>query len=444
VKVGLVSLGCPKNLVDSEVMLGLLARAGHRIAAQADEAEAIIVNTCSFIGAARAEARKTLREMAQHKKGRCRYLILAGCLTAHGADDLERDFPEVDAFVGLGEFPRIARVLRSLEDGSARRTWVGRPQYLYSSRTPRMLATAPWTGYVKIAEGCDQRCAFCAIPMIRGAMRSRPMEDIERETSNLVGRGVKEIVVIAQDSTAYGRDLYGRPALADLLGRLARVRGLEWLRVMYWFPGRETLRAARVMAQEAVIVPYIDLPLQHASGRLLRAMRRPGDGDRYLEMIQRLRSMVSGVAIRTTLLVGFPGETEEDFAALVEFVKAARFDRLGVFTYSREKGAAAAALDSRVPAGAARQRKNEIMLLQQRISRQVNESFVGRELRVLVEGQRGKRLPGQGWVARSYRDAPEIDGLVYVRGGNLKVGEFADVRVTGARDYDLEAAAKGG
>jgi ribosomal protein S12 methylthiotransferase len=439
-KVGLISLGCPKNLVDSEVMLGMLARAGHAIVSRAEEAEAMIVNTCSFIGPARAEAKRTVREMARHKGGRCRYLILAGCLTRHGSSDLRREFPQVDAFVGLGEFTGIARLLQRLEEGEGRQFLVGRPQFLYSSRTPRVLATPPWTAYVKIAEGCDRRCAFCAIPRIKGPMRSRPAADIEREVRNLIARGVKETVLVAQDTTAYGRDLFGRPALADLVRRLARLDGMGWLRVMYWYPGREAMRAARVMADEPAVVRYIDLPLQHASAPVLRAMRRPGGGERYLEMIAKLRALVPGVAIRTSLLVGFPGERERDFAVLLEFVREARFDRLGVFTYSREEGTPAHALDSQVPAQVARERRRRLMALQREISLQINQALVGRHLQVLIE-----REAGRAFVGRCYRDAPEIDGLVRVSGRALAVGEFADAIVTRAHRYDLvgRAAAEG-
>ena len=435
-RVGLVSLGCPKNLVDSEVMLGALAQAGHTIVSDPEEADAIIVNTCSFIQEARAEARKTLREMASFKRRNCKFLIMAGCLTRHGADDLRREFPGVDAFVGLGEFPAIADTLALLHDGGVRPVRVGERQYLYDSRAPRILATPPWRAYVKIAEGCSHRCSFCAIPAIRGRMQSRPIGDILDEVRGLAERGVKEISIVAQDTTAYGRDIYGRPAIAELVGTLAREGDVEWVRLLYCFPRKEVEEVAAVMAVEPSVCNYLDLPFQHASGRLLRMMRRPGDADAYLRMLERLRRQVPGLAVRTTLLVGFPGETDDDFETLLRFVKEARFDRLGVFTYSREQGTPAAEMDGAVPAKVARERRKQIMLLQKRISREINQALIGRKMAVLVEGRSSGR-----WTARSYRDAPEIDGLVYVRGKRLNVGEFAEVQVAGASDYDLEAVA---
>lgn len=435
-KVGLVSLGCPKNLVDSEVMLGALAQAGHSIVSDPAQAEAIIVNTCSFIQEARAEARKTLKEMALFKRGRCRFLVMAGCLTRHGGGDLRRRFPHVDAFVGLGEFPRIADIMARLQDGGERTVQVGESQYLYDSRAPRLLATPPWRAYVKISEGCSHRCSFCAIPGIRGRMHSRPVEDVLDEVRGLVQRGVREISIVAQDTTAYGRDIYGRSVIANLLRRLAREGGAEWVRLLYCFPRPEVEEVAGVMAAEPAVCKYIDLPFQHASPRLLRLMRRPGDGDTYLRLLDRLRRQVPGLAVRTTLLVGFPGETDADFEMLLRFVQEARFDRLGVFTYSREQGTSAAAMEAQVPARVAHERRRKIMLLQRRISRQVNRSLIGQKMRVLVEGRRSDR-----WIARSERDAPEIDGLVYVRAKNLRIGHFAEVRVTGASDYDLEAEA---
>jgi ribosomal protein S12 methylthiotransferase len=312
------------------------------------------------------------------------------------------------------------------------------PQYLYGDQTPRRLATPPWTAYLKIAEGCDHRCAFCVIPRLRGRFRSRTIESSVAEAQALARRGVRELNLVAQDTTCYGRDLYGRPRIADLLRALAPIADVRWLRLMYCHPGGVTDELMSLMRDEPKLCRYIDLPLQHSERELLRAMRRPGSAQSYLALIERLRERVPGIAVRTSIVVGFPGETEAQFEALLAFMAQARFDRAGAFVYSREEGTPAAALPNQVARELARERYQRVMELQQQISLERNREWVGRALEVLVEARGDGEL---GWVGRSYRDAPEIDGLVYLCGGpRVKPGDFVRARITAAREYDLEGA----
>jgi ribosomal protein S12 methylthiotransferase len=454
VKIGLISLGCPKNLVDSEVMLGQLAAAGHDITPDERAAEAIIVNTCCFIEPAREESAQAVREaLALKRRGRCRLVIIAGCWPQREGARLAERFPGVDALVGVSDFPRIAAILDELSPPASRAEPVLRisaPWYLYGDDTPRLLATAPWTAYVKIAEGCDHRCAFCVIPQLRGPLRSRPLGSVVAEAQNLAQRGVKEVNLVAQDTTAYGRDLYGDPAtgsgspraksrgearICELLRRLAAVEGLRWLRLMYCFPTEVDDDLIGLLRDEPKLCEYIDLPIQHSEREVLRAMRRPGSGARYLELIGRLRAEVRGIAVRTSIVVGFPGETGEQFEALLEFLAAARFDRVGAFVYSREEGTPAARLARQVPPEQARERYRRVMELQQGISLHLNQAWVGAEIEVLVEAAADRPF---AWRGRSRRDAPEIDGVVYLRGTDARPGEMVRARITGAREYDLE------
>ena len=463
-KVGIISLGCPKNLVDSEVMAGYLAEAGFGFVARPEEAEVIVVNTCSFIGPAVEEAKQSLREMVELKRhGNCRILLCAGCLPQREGQALAGEFPEVDAFLRVDDLPHVAKIAgrllglwsreeglpakalasagpesgalgQNIEQAQIKMPDAGMPSYLYDDTTPRLQATPPWTAYVKIAEGCLHRCSFCTIPAIRGRFRSRRPESVVREVEGLARRGVKEIVLIAQDSTAYGRD--NGASLPALLRRLEQIPGIRWIRLMYSFPGEVTKELLAVMADSDRICHYLDLPLQHAHPAILRRMHRAGSGESYLEMIARLRAALPDIALRSAFIVGFPGEGEREFQALLDFLQQAQSDRVGAFIYCREAGTAAAEMEDQVPAEIARERYERLMLAQQEISRQKNLAWVGKELQVLVE-----TVAKKGLVGRSFRDAPEIDGEVIIeppRGkANPKAGEFVTAEITGAAEYDL-------
>ncbi|HUT73400.1 MAG TPA: 30S ribosomal protein S12 methylthiotransferase RimO [Armatimonadota bacterium] len=442
-KVGLISLGCPKNLVDSEVMLGHLLAAGHEITPDERAADAIIVNTCCFIEPARAEAARAVEgALALKRAGSCRLVIIAGCWPQREGARLLEQFPDADAVIGVNDVPRIAVILeqRSAPAGEARSRrpalHLAPPDYLYTHDAPRLLATPPWTAYAKIAEGCDHRCSFCVIPRLRGPLRSRALASVVAEVEGLARRGVKEINLVAQDTTAYGRDLYGRPRLGELLRRLAAVEGVRWLRLMYCFPTEIDEDLIGLLRDEPKLCKYVDLPVQHSERELLRAMRRPGSGARYLELMGRLRAQVPGIALRTSIVVGFPGETPRQFEALLAFMAAARFDRAGAFVYSREEGTPAARLGQPTPPDEAQRRYRRVMELQQGISLELNRGWIGKDLEVLVEARAPRPF---AWVGRSPRDAPEIDGLVYLRGGKgVGPGDFVRARITAAREYDLE------
>jgi ribosomal protein S12 methylthiotransferase len=475
-KVGFVSLGCPKNLVDSEVMMGLLDRAGADMTSDVEAAEIPVVNTCSFIDAAKQESVDTILEMAQHKAtGRARRLIVAGCLVERYRDEIRKNIPEVDAVVGTGELEQIlaaagldaprppiqglspftiltsahaARPEGELREGQgrfSRNAWDGAdahlPQYLYDHTTPRLLATKKASAYIKIAEGCDHPCSFCVIPNLRGKFRSRRFESVVAEAESLVAQGVREITLIGQDTTCYGEDLGLRDGLAQLLDRLAAIPDLKWLRFLYAYPNKITGRLLEVMARHQNICRYLDVPLQHASGSVLKAMKRGANAEIFLKTLEKVRAAVPGIALRTSFIVGFPGETEEDFEALCDFVRAAKFDWLGVFGYSDEEGSRAFGLDAKVPARTIERRKRELMKVQQRISRQARETWVGRELDVLVEGE-SEETPLL-WEGRSEFHAPEIDGKVYINDfGTFEVlhaGRFYRCEVTEAHDYDVVA-----
>jgi ribosomal protein S12 methylthiotransferase len=443
--IGVISLGCPKNLVDTEVMLGLLAAAGHRITPNQHEAEAIIVNTCCFIAPAREEAAQAVRDALQLKQqGTCRLVVVAGCWPQREGARLLEQFPDVDALIAVNDVPRIAEIVAELEARrdpstaavSKSRLRISAPVYLYGGETPRLLATPPWTAYLKIAEGCNHRCAFCAIPRIRGRFRSRTIESLAAEARDLAQRGVKELNLIAQDTTCYGRDLYGKPRICELLRQLAAVDGIHWLRLMYCYPTGIDAELIALLRDEPKLCKYLDLPVQHSERALLRAMRRPGSGADYLDLIGRLRDEVPGITVRTSIVVGFPGETEQDFEALLEFVAAAQFDRVGAFVYSPEQGTPAARMANQVPPDVAEERYARVMTLQQGISQERNRGWVGSEVEVLIEAP---AAPPFSWAGRTQRDAPEIDGLIYVADGkSTRPGDFVRARITAAREYDVE------
>lgn len=431
-RVHFVSLGCPKNLVDSEVMLGMLVSEGFALTGDPRLAEIIIVNTCAFIEDAKKEAIDVILSMAQHKReGDAEMLVVAGCLPQRYEREMEGLFPEVDLFVGAGEFPKIVEFIRDAGEGG--RVRVGRPEYLYDHRSPRQQATPAHTTYIKIAEGCFHPCSFCIIPKLRGRFRSRDPESIVAEARGMLGRGVRELGLIAQDSTAYGR---GREFdLPGLVERIAGLPGEKWIRIMYAYPHGFPMRLIDVMKEHREVCRYLDVPIQHISERVLGSMRRRGGAAEIRGLMDALRSELPDIALRTSLIVGYPGENQAEFAELYDFVRDSRFEHLGVFTFSPEEGTAAAKLEDRVPPEVAVERRDRIMELQQGIAREKNASLVGRRLKVLVDGpsEQSEHLI----AARHEGQAPDIDGVVYINEGNPKVGEFTRVEITDSHVYDL-------
>ena len=438
-KVGMVSLGCPKNLVDSEVMLGILARHGYELTPRAEDAEVIIVNTCSFIEPAKRESIETILEMAEYKKqGTARRLVVAGCLVERYRQDLLKEIPEVDFVLGTNE---LERVLEACE-GTGERRMADHPfdPYLYTDYTPRLLATPRYSAYIKIAEGCDHPCSFCVIPQMRGRFRSRRFESVVREAEKLVHAGTHELTLVGQDTTSYGEDLGMRHGLAALLRQVARIPDLVWLRFLYVYPNRISDELIETVASEPKICKYLDMPLQHASAPVLKRMRRGSHGGQFLKMLERIRLAIPGVTLRTTMIVGFPGETEADFAALLEFVEAAQFNHLGVFLYSNEETSGAWQLPDQVPAAVARKRQRRLMAAQRRISRRGLRRRVGSLFPVLVEGRSEETdLLFRG---RLESQAPEIDGHILINdfaGMEPRPGEFRWATITASSDYDLVA-----
>lgn len=429
IKVGLISLGCPKNLVDSEVMLGALVQDGFAVTGELRDAEVIIVNTCGFIQPAKQESiDAALRANELRQTGRCRALIMAGCLPQRYPNELAAELREVDAFVGLNEVPRIAEVVRQTLSRKPRpRLYHSGPaRYLLDAATPRLRLTPPHYAYVKIADGCNHPCSFCSIPRIRGRYRSRSLEDVLAEVRRLVANGVREINLISQDTTLYGHDI--GVSLPSLLRRLQDLPGDFWVRILYTHPAHWTDELIRTMAACDKVCRYADIPLQHINDTVLAAMRRRTTGQQIRVLLARLREAIPDIAIRTTFLVGFPGETEQQFAELLDFVREARFTRLGVFAFSPEDGTAAARLPAQVPPRERQRRRRQLMAVQQAVSRELLKGNIGATMRVLMDSN------GQG---RSAMDAPEIDGKVFVRGA-ARAGEFVTVRITGATEYDLK------
>jgi ribosomal protein S12 methylthiotransferase len=471
VKVGLVSLGCPKNLVDSEVMLGLAQQAGHELTQDAASADVLVINTCAFIDKAKQESIDTILEMAQYKKdGACQRLIVTGCLAERYRDELKAQIPEIDAVLGTGEVPDIVRAIgdaarlkpRATKDapngnGAAPLTFFKNgeprtlnpvpgtrnpplPTYLYDADTPRLLATPKHYAYVKIAEGCDYKCAFCIIPKLRGEYRSRPGESIVKEARALAARGVKELLLISQDTTFYGIDRGERGALARLLRELNTVDGLEWIRLLYLYPTTIDDDTLAAMAECDKVCKYIDLPLQHASNPILKKMKRPGTRQGYDTLLSRIRGRVPGVALRTTFIVGFPGETDADVDELSAFIKDHAFDHVGVFTYSHEEGTSAYAFDDDVPAAMKTSRRSRIMSQQKRQVQRQLRARVGERTRVIVDGPSSEH--DLVLRARLASQAPDIDACVYLTECDpsaYQTGAFADVEIVDAREYDLVA-----
>jgi ribosomal protein S12 methylthiotransferase len=438
-KVGFLSLGCPKNLVDSEVMMGVLARHGYELTPHADQADVLVVNTCSFIAPAQQESVDTILEMAEHKKfGRAQRLVVAGCLVEHFRDRILQEIPEVDAVIGTGEVERILEAVR----GELRVLPPSSPAYLYQDATPRVLSTPRHTAYLKIAEGCDHPCSFCIIPQLRGQFRSRRFESVVREAENLVAAGAREITLIGQDTTSYGADLGLRDGLPALLARLAAIEELAWVRFLYAYPNRVTPRLLDTLAQHPRLVKYLDMPLQHASRAVLARMKRGSNAEAFLRLIERIRATIPGVMMRTSFIVGFPGETPADFRNLCDFVRAAQFDWMGVFAYSDVDRAASHALPDKVDPETITERRDRLMALQRSISARRLRRLVGRKLPALVEGP--SKETELVWEARLEGMAPEIDGKVYLNdleppggGRPAQPGELATLEITESHEYDL-------
>jgi ribosomal protein S12 methylthiotransferase len=439
-KIGFVSLGCPKNLVDSEVMLGLLQRAGHTLTQDKSEADVIVVNTCSFIEASKKESIETILEMAELKEtGRCKRLVVAGCLAERYPREIQSDLAEVDAIIGTNQISQICSAVAGeqvLPPTSFARS--DADLYLYDHATPRALATPRYSAYIKIAEGCDHTCAFCIIPKIRGAFRSRTVQSVVQEARDLAAQGVKEITLVSQDTTSYGLDLGLDYGLARLLEALAVVEGIRWIRFLYLYPSMISERLLDVVYSSPSICNYVDMPLQHASAPILKAMRRGGDRRTLAKLVGRIRKRIPDVTFRTTMIVGFPGETEADFQELQDFCREMEFDRLGVFTYSDEENTTAYDLTGKVPARTAERRRRVLMELQSEIAARKNRSLVGKEYPLLVEGpSRQSELLLEG---RLESQAPEIDGLCLVNDSEIaqvQAGEFYTVRINRALGHDL-------
>jgi ribosomal protein S12 methylthiotransferase len=445
--VGLIGLGCAKNRVDGEVMLGLLQQAGYEVASEPERADTIIIHTCGFIGAAKEESIETILEAAEWRRQGKR-LVVTGCLVQRYAQDLLQEMPEVDAWMGTADLNRIVEVCDRVTATPAatplrrktRRTpvqpnvWLGEPPYLYEADTPRLLSTPAHYAYIKVAEGCSYRCAFCSIPSMRGDQRSRPIESVVQEAHRLAAQGVKEIILISQNTTAYGRDLYGKPCLPSLLRQLVAVDGIEWIRFLYAYPADVRDDVIEVMAAEPKLCKYLEMPLQHCHARVLKAMNRGGSRAELEALVTQLRQRIPGLTLRTTFIVGFPGETAAEFRDLEAFVEWARFERMGAFTYSQEEGTAAGAMSGQVAPRVKERRRHRLMERQRDISWAYHQTLIGQRLRVLVDRFSDEE---RMWEGRYEGQAPEIDGVVYLRGKTLAPGMFVQVEVTEATEYDL-------
>ncbi len=435
VKVGMISLGCAKNQVDGELLMAKLKAAGYELVDDVAMADVAIVNTCGFIESAQKESVDEILELGLLKKeGRIKKLVATGCLAERFQGEMRKELPELDGVLGIGANEDPAKHLRDMLESGPIEAFPEKEKLPLSG--DRELTTPSWSAYLKIAEGCDNRCSYCAIPYIRGGYRSRTMEDIEQEARALARNGAKELVLIAQDTTRYGIDLYGEYSLAKLLKRLSGIEGIKWLRVLYCYPDAITDELLEVMAGEEKILPYIDLPLQHCSGKVLSAMNRRGDRESLEALIEKIRSKVPGVILRTTLITGFPGETEEDFTQLSEFVKAVKFDRLGCFTYSREEGTPAASLPDQLDQEEKERRAGIIAEQQMDITEEKGEAIIGKTVEVLVEGF---DRYAECWFGRSYMDAPDVDGKIFFTAPEKRptLGSFVQVKIEDCMEGDL-------
>ncbi|MBK5274064.1 MAG: 30S ribosomal protein S12 methylthiotransferase RimO [Desulfuromonadales bacterium] len=432
----MVSLGCPKNLVDAEVMLGVLSKQEYEITTDEKDADVIIVNTCSFIKEAKQESIDAILDLAERKHdGRCHTLIVSGCLPQRYQEELAQELPEVDIFIGTGDYPRIAEILAEKSGTESQLRYVGDPDYIYDENLPRLNSSPSWYSYLKIGEGCSNCCSYCIIPQLRGAYRSRPLEALVAEAETLVSRGVKEINVISQDITRYGSDLADGATLEALIRRLAAIEGLQWIRLLYAYPDGITDSLIQLIRDEPKVCKYLDIPIQHISDPVLKAMKRRSSEQQIRDLIARLRSEIPGITLRTSLIVGFPGETIDDFNSLMQFVEQTHFDRLGVFCYSKEEGTPAAEMSEQVSERVKRERYRKLMRAQARLSFRRNRALIGQIEQVVVEGfSEETELLLKG---RSSRQAPDIDGQVYITAGTANVGDIVSLRITDSSDYDL-------
>lgn len=432
--IGMVSLGCAKNQTDAEIMLGILGEKGHKIVAEPEMADVIIINTCGFIESAKQESIDNILEMAEYKNGRCRLIIATGCLAERYHDDILKELPEVDAVVGTGDFHKIAEVIDEALSGE-KPVLFGHKDYTPAEGLPRVLSTPGYTAYLKIADGCDNNCTYCAIPMIRGRYRSRRIEDIKKEAEQLAENGVKELILIAQDTTRYGMDIYGEYCLDKLLEELCDVDGIKWIRVHYFYAEAITENLIKVMAEQEKICNYIDMPIQHINNRILRRMARRTNRDEIIEKIRMIRNLMPDSVIRTSVIVGFPGETEEEFNELYEFIKDIKFDRMGVFAYSQEEDTPAAEFEDQIDEDIKEQRLDKLMTLQQGISLQNNMNKIGKTAEVLIEGYDADNFM---YFGRGRGDSIGIDSRIFVASEDeLEIGEIVKTEILDASEYDL-------
>lgn len=438
----IVSLGCARNLVDSEVMAGLLDKNDYEMVLEPGDADIVLVNTCGFIGAAKEESIDAILDVARLKEeGKVKKLVVAGCLSQRYPDELAAELPEVDLFIGTGEVPRIAEILREHETNSGRRQYIGVPSYIYDHATPRLRSTPSYTAFLKVSEGCDHKCAFCIIPQMRGPHRSRSIDSVVKEAVNLAQKGVKEINLIAQDLTAYGRDRKDGTTLDRLLRDMVQVPKLRWIRLLYAYPNFLDPALLELIRDDNKVCKYIDIPFQHISKSILQRMRRGKSGSAVRDAVSKLRGTIPGLTLRTSLIVGFPGETEAEFEELLDFVEETKFERLGVFKYSKEEGTAAAVMNAEVSEEEKERRWQEVMDLQSAISRKKNEALIGSIQRVMIDGV---DLESDKAIGRTQAHAPEVDGAVYLESRQARgklpamhAGQMIDVQITGALDYDL-------
>ncbi|WP_419742729.1 30S ribosomal protein S12 methylthiotransferase RimO [Paraclostridium dentum] len=433
-KIALESLGCSKNLVDAEIMMGILNRKGYKLVGEFEEADIILVNTCGFIESAKQESIDTILDLAQLKEnGNLKLLIVTGCLAQRYAKELQAEIPEIDAIVGTGSYQQIDEIIANLEKEN-NIVSLNDIEFAYNEDLPRYVTTPEYMAYLKIGEGCDNHCTYCIIPKLRGRYRSRKMEDIIKEAKDLASKGVKELVVIAQDTTKYGLDLYGEVKLPQLLEELAQIYGIKWIRIMYSYPESITDELVKVIKKYDNICNYFDMPIQHASNKVLKLMNRHTTKEDIKSKVEMIRKYIPDATLRTTIIVGFPGETDEDFNELVEFAKDMKFDRLGAFAYSREEDTPADKLPNHLDEDVKLQRRDQLMLIQQEISQNLNAQKIDNEYEVLIEEQ----IEDKVYIGRTQGDAEEIDSIVYVKSENqLEIGSFVKVKINNALEYDL-------
>ena len=433
--VGFISLGCSKNLVDTELAIGIFKNKKYNIVNDPKKADIIVINTCGFIESAKEEAINTILEMAEYKKGRCKYLIAMGCLVERYKEELEKSLPEVDLFIKFSEYNKIGEMIDKLVIGkieSEEQDYNRLENYI-----ERVVTTGSKTAYLRIAEGCSNRCTYCAIPYIRGPFESRKFEEILAEANDLAKKGYEEIIVIAQDTTKYGIDLYGKSRLAELLEELSKIEGIRWIRFLYAYPETITDELIQIVSKNEKICNYFDIPIQHISNKILKRMNRKSDSESIKKLLEKIRKQIPDVILRTSLIVGFPGETNKDFEELYNFVKEAKFDKLGVFMYSKEDGTPAEKMPNQIHGNTKKSRYNKIMSLQQGISKENLEKRVGKEYEVLIEN---KTFDNKYWIGRTKMDVPEMDGVVYIENkSNNKdlINQFLKCQITEVKDYDL-------